>query len=149
MKLVSKTTLLIAGLYIAATTLPAFANTADDLKQAGSDSMITVKIKGKLAAEHITSAKDISVETNNGVVTLKGVTASNTEAAKAVEIAQSTNGVQKVDAENLTVVNSDQPLKDTYIAAKIKGAFIKHNLTASKSKSVPVTTVKVEVQECV
>ena len=146
MKIFSQYKPLIAGLMIAA-ALPAFAHGMENLRQEGSDGVITVKIKTKLAAENITSAKDISVETNNGIVILKGVVASETEAAKAIEIAGSTKGVQKVDTDNLTVANSTQPLKDIYSAAKIKGAFIKYNITAPTGKSVPVTTVKVEVKE--
>src|SRR5689334_14499005 len=118
MKTLSRPTLLFVAVFSLIAVSSAFANTKDNLAQTASDSVITVKIKGKLAAEKITSAKDISVETSNGIVTLKGIIDSEAEAAKAVEIAESTQGVQKVDSDNLTVANSTQPLKDIYLTAK-------------------------------
>jgi hyperosmotically inducible protein len=76
---------------------------------------------------------------------LKGVAQSDTEALKAVEIAESTDGVKNVDATQLRVAHSDQPLGDSFITAKVKGLFIKNNLTPDSQK-VPVTTVSVETQ---
>ena len=62
------------------------------------DSVITTKIKTKLAAEHPASAKHIKVDTDkNGVVWLSGTTDSQAEADKAVEIARSTEGVKAVN----------------------------------------------------
>jgi len=67
------------------------------------DSVITTKIKTKLAAEHPASAKHISVDTDkNGVVWLSGTTDTQAEADKAVEIARNTEGVKSVHAK-LTV----------------------------------------------
>lgn len=139
--------MLIAGLLVAS-TLPAFADTTTCVVcQGGRDAVITFKIKSKLAAENMTYAKNISVETHNAVVTLKGVTNSKMEAAKAVEIAEATKGVQNVEADNLIVANSDQPLKDAYITAKIHGIFIKYNLTSPRAKNIFLGDVEVEVQQ--
>lgn len=67
------------------------------------DSVITTKIKTKLAAEHPASAKHIKVDTDkNGVVWLSGTTDSQAEADKAVEIARNTEGVKSVNSK-LTV----------------------------------------------
>lgn len=67
------------------------------------DSVITTKIKAKLAAEHPASAKHIKVDTDkNGVVWLSGTTDSQAEADKAVEIARNTEGVKSVNTK-LTV----------------------------------------------
>jgi len=64
------------------------------------DSVITTKIKSKLAAEHPGSVKHISVDTDkNGVVWLSGTTDSQAEADKAVEIARNTEGVKSVNAK--------------------------------------------------
>lgn len=62
------------------------------------DSVITTKIKAKLAAKtHLGSLKDIKVDTDkNGVVWLSGTAHSQTEADKAVSIAQDTKGVVTV-----------------------------------------------------
>ena len=64
------------------------------------DSVITTKIKTKLAAEHLASAKHIKVDTDrNGVVWLSGTANSQAEADKAVEIARNTEGVKSVSSK--------------------------------------------------
>jgi len=63
------------------------------------DSVITTKIKTKLAAEHLASAKHIKVDTDkNGVVWMTGTASNQEEADKAVEIAQNTEGVKSVNS---------------------------------------------------
>ena len=67
------------------------------------DSVITTKIKSKLAAEHPGSVKHIKVDTDkNGVVWLSGTADTQADADKAVEIARNTEGVKSVHAK-LTV----------------------------------------------
>ena len=64
------------------------------------DSVITTKIKTKLAAEHLGSAKHIKVDTDkNGVVWLSGTANNQAEADKAVEIASNTEGVKSVNSK--------------------------------------------------
>ena len=61
------------------------------------DSVITTKIKTKLAAEHLGSAKHIKVDTDkNGVVWLSGTANNQAEADKAVALARDTEGVKSV-----------------------------------------------------
>jgi hyperosmotically inducible protein len=61
------------------------------------DSVITTKIKTKLAAEHLGSAKHIRVDTDkNGVVWMSGTANSQDEADKAVALARETEGVKSV-----------------------------------------------------
>ena len=62
------------------------------------DSVITTKIKTKLAAEHLGSAKHIKVDTDkNGVVWLSGTANSQGELDKALAIAHATEGVKSVN----------------------------------------------------
>jgi hyperosmotically inducible protein len=62
------------------------------------DSVITTKIKTKLAAEHLGSAKHIKVDTDkNGVVWMSGTANSQDEVDKAVAIARDTEGVKSVN----------------------------------------------------
>jgi BON domain len=61
------------------------------------DSVITTKVKSKLAADTRTSAIKISVETTNGVVALTGTVPTQSEKSAAEEIAKSTEGVKSVD----------------------------------------------------
>ena len=61
------------------------------------DSAITTKIKSKLAAEHLGSLANISVDTDkNGVVWMKGTVKDQAELDQAVRIAQNTEGVMTV-----------------------------------------------------
>jgi hyperosmotically inducible protein len=70
------------------------------------DSVITTKIKSKLAADHITSLGHIRVDTDaNGVVYLSGTAHSKDEITRAVEIARDTDGVRGV--HNSMVVKAD------------------------------------------
>ena len=62
-----------------------------------SDAAITTKVKAKFASNSTVSATKIHVDTDNGVVKLTGTAKSQDEAAKAAEIAKSTEGVASVD----------------------------------------------------
>jgi len=71
------------------------------------DSVITTKIKSKLAADHLTSLGHIRVDTDaNGVVYLSGTAHSKDEITRAVGIARDTDGVRGV--HNSLVVKSDE-----------------------------------------
>jgi hyperosmotically inducible protein len=64
------------------------------------DSVITTKIKTKLAAEHLASAAHIKVDTDrNGVVWMAGTANSQEEADHAVAIARETEGVKSVRSD--------------------------------------------------
>ena len=67
-----------------------------------SDSAITAKIKTKLAERHFGSLTDISVTTNNGVVTLSGSVSSEAARQQALDAARSSDGVMRVE-NDLTV----------------------------------------------
>ncbi len=100
MKIKFATTCFVIGMILT----PVVGYTADsDTDRSGpvtfvKDSVITTKIKTKLAAKtHLGSLKDIKVDTDkNGVVWLSGTAHSQTEADKAVSIAQETKGVVTV-----------------------------------------------------
>src|SRR5512141_1459632 len=63
------------------------------------DSVITTKIKTKLAAEHLGSAKHTKDDTDkNGVVWMTGTANSQDEVDKAVAIARNTEGVKSVNS---------------------------------------------------
>jgi hyperosmotically inducible protein len=71
------------------------------------DSVITTKVKSKLAADHITSLGRIRVDTDaNGVVYLSGSAHSQDAIDRAVEIARDTDGVRGV--HNALVVKPDE-----------------------------------------
>jgi hyperosmotically inducible protein len=61
------------------------------------DSVITTKVKSRLAAEHIKSLGRIHVDTDeNGVVWLRGTARSQEAADRAVSVARETEGVKDV-----------------------------------------------------
>lgn len=61
------------------------------------DSVITTKIKSKLAAENLASTTHIKVDTdNNGVVWLSGTAKTRAEVDQAVSIANNVEGVASV-----------------------------------------------------
>lgn len=61
------------------------------------DSVITTKVKAKLAEEKLASLESVRVDTDaNGAVSLSGNVKSRDEADKAVSIARETEGVTSV-----------------------------------------------------
>ena len=82
----------------------AFAGDESKSAQPMTDSMITTKVKAELAKDRDTKAKDIHVETKNGVVHLNGAVSSMAEKDKAEQDARSIDGV--VDVSNKLKVAS-------------------------------------------
>ncbi len=61
------------------------------------DSVITTKVKAKLAKDNLASTTHIKVDTdNNGVVWLSGTAKTKADVAKAISIANETEGVTSV-----------------------------------------------------
>jgi len=72
-----------------------------DSEQPVTDAWITTKVKTELGITEDVKAMDINVDTKDGMVTLTGVVASDTEVQKAVAAAKSVKGVRSVDASGL------------------------------------------------
>jgi hyperosmotically inducible protein len=70
------------------------------------DTWITTKVKSEFATSKGVRAKDISVSTTDGKVTLTGTATTQKEKARAVHIAKQVKGVKSVDASGLTVDSS-------------------------------------------
>ena len=64
-----------------------------------TDSLITTKVKAELIKDRDTKARHIDVDTQNGVVVLKGTVDSATEKQKAEQDARRVKGVLKVTNE--------------------------------------------------
>lgn len=78
--------------------------TNDTMQEAGdatSDTWITTKVKSALLAEDATSGMDIEVETNEGVVSLSGMVATEAEREMAISKAKGIKGVREVSADGL------------------------------------------------
>jgi hyperosmotically inducible protein len=107
-----------------------------------SDSVITTEIKANILKDKLVSSLDVSVETNNGIVTLSGQPKSSTEAERVIEIAYSTSGVKDIETSDFKIQGSDEPFKDAVITAKVKGVFAREKLFGDKQ--ISVTGVHVE-----
>jgi hyperosmotically inducible protein len=82
----------------------ATGNVAHDTKEAISDARVTSEVKLKFAADDTVKALNIDVDTDNGLVTLRGSVNSKAELNQAIKLAKSVDGVKKVVSE-LEIVN--------------------------------------------
>jgi len=102
-----KTTLAITCVILGSLVGSAVATAAEDSDSDRSspkafvkDSAITVKIKSKLAADHLTSLGRIHVDTDeNGVVWLSGTARSQKAIDKAISLASATKHVKSVHSD--------------------------------------------------
>ena len=69
---------------------------AGKLGETVSDGALTAKIKSKMALDDNVEARDINVDTANGIVTLTGVVASAEQRDRALRLARETEGVTNV-----------------------------------------------------
>jgi len=99
-KITAITTFLLAGAVLGASVAPVSADEDMDRshpKEFVRDSVITTKVKSKLAAQHLSSLANVHVDTDrDGVVWLSGTTHSREAADKAVEITRETANVRDV-----------------------------------------------------
>lgn len=111
-------------------------------QNAVDDTAITTKIRSQILLDKSLSNFKVGVTTTNGVVKLSGTVDSDSEVNNLVQIAESVDGVQDVDASQLQAKSSDQPTADTLITAKIKGMFVQKKLFTSSD--VAAMTIHVE-----
>lgn len=82
------------------------ASRARDAGAAISDGWITTRVKSTLLFSSNVSGRDIDVDTEDGVVRLKGQVASGAEKDLAVKLTEDIRGVAEVDASGLSVAAS-------------------------------------------
>lgn len=76
---------------------------ADDTGDTIDDAWITSKVKSQFLADQYIKGLNITVETNNNVVTLAGHAQSSQNRQRAIDIARGTKGVRSVQAAGLHV----------------------------------------------
>ena len=100
-------------------------------RRSAGDATINTAVKNKLAADPITSAAKIDVDTSNGVVTLSGAVPTTAEKAEAERIARNTQGVTQV-VNNITVERGESAnggtLSDAAILTSIKSQFVANGI---------------------
>jgi len=119
-----------------------------------SDTAITAQVKGKFATDDRLKGSDLSVTTNNGVVTLTGTAASSSAKEAAESLASNVSGVQRVNdqieapsaaselgskAKHATERTANA-LEDTAITADLKTKFAADSKT--KGSDISVSTQK-------
>jgi len=117
------------------------------VKMAASDATMTAAIKAKYAADHMLNPFDINVTTQNSVVVLSGQVDTDMQYQQAVTLAEATNSVKDVNAENLKVTKSNSPLRDLYVTAKVNGVILKENIM--KNDDVMYWPIKIETKNSV
>ncbi|KTD19928.1 BON domain-containing protein [Legionella londiniensis] len=112
---------------------PAAAQTAPN------DAALTNDIKAAMSDY----ADKVNVSVRQGVVYLAGELPSDTDYEKVIIMAESVKGVRDVNVDALTVKESQAPLYDTYITAKVKGLLIQKDIMGT---DIPSWTLSVETK---
>jgi hyperosmotically inducible protein len=112
------------------------------------DSVLTGKVKAALIADESTKARQIDVETFRGTVQLNGFVDSAEAKAAATRVANSVDGVKKVD-NNLSVNSgtartAGEVIDDGVVTSKVKAALVAD--TAVKAHEINVETREGVVQ---
>ncbi|WP_312582424.1 molecular chaperone OsmY [Atlantibacter hermannii] len=111
------------------------------------DSAITAKVKAALVDHENIKSTDISVETNNKVVTLSGFVESQAQAEEAVKVAKGVEGVDSV-SDKLHVRDGKSESKsdsakgyagDAATTSEIKAKFLADDIVPSRKVKVETT----------
>lgn len=100
------------------------------------DTALDSQVKSRLAADKTVSDLKITISTKSGVVSLIGKVNTDEEARKLIEITESTPGIKDTDTTHLIIEESKQPIMDTFLIAKVNGAFAREKLFGDKDISV-------------
>lgn len=107
------------------------------------DATITSKVKVALVENPATKARQINVDTRNGIVQLNGFVESSEAKSEAENAARTVSGVKSVE-NNLQVRNGERTmgnaLSDAEVTTKVKAALIADSRT--KAYQIEVTTYK-------
>jgi len=100
-------------------------NNLKEIEQNISDSVITTKITAKFAKNNDLNPLKISVNTEEGIVTLSGYVNDKQAFVDALRIAKATKGVKSVEIEDLIIKKVNTKFTDAYITAKVEAAILK------------------------
>ncbi len=112
------------------------------------DATITTKIKSSLTVDPTTKARQINVDSHDGVVQLNGYVDSAEERNVAERIARNTKGVRSVQ-DNLEVKTADRSFGDTVsdevLTARVKAALVADPATKARDITVKVNNGNVQL----
>lgn len=107
------------------------------------DSATTAKVKSALVDDKAIKSTDISVKTDNGVVTLSGFVGSQAEAEQAVAVATKVEGVKSVSDKLHTKDSKSASVKsyagDTATTTSIKAKLLADDIVPSRMIKVETT----------
>ena len=107
-----------------------------------SDSALTTKVKTALADDRAVKARDIEVETRDGVVQLSGFVDSEDASTAAVMRARAVDGVAEV-RNDLSIRTDDrpaqEPVSDTVIASRVRDSLGNVKLADDSDVNVEVS----------
>lgn len=107
------------------------------------DSSITAKVKAALVDHESIKSTDISVKTDNKVVTLSGFVESQAQAEQAVSVAKGVEGVASVSDKLHVRDGKNQSMKgyagDTATTSEIKAKLLADDLVPSRKVKVETT----------
>jgi hyperosmotically inducible periplasmic protein len=106
------------------------------------DAALTERVKTALASDRALAAREIEVETRDGVVQLSGFVNSEDQRTAALMRARSVQGVQEV-RNDLSLRNdtrsTHRPVADTVIAAKVRDSLKGAELSSDSDVNVEVS----------
>jgi len=113
------------------------------------DEVLTGKVKAALIQDDTTKARQINVESHNGVIQLSGFVATDDEKARAAQLAKGIEGVRQVrnDIVVREAVASNTlgtEIDDATLTAKVKAELIGNETT--KARDIQVETQRGVVQ---
>ncbi|RPH27868.1 periplasmic protein [Citrobacter youngae] len=107
------------------------------------DSTITAKVKAALVDHESIKSTDISVETEQKVVTLSGFVTSQAQAEEAVKVAKGVEGVTSVSDKLHVRDSKDTSVKgyagDTAITSEVKAKLLADDIVPSRKVKVETT----------
>ncbi len=102
-----------------------YANNLKEIKQEISDSVITTKITAKFTENTNLNPLKISIDTEEGVVTLSGFVKDKQAFVDALRLAKNTTGVKTVQANELYIKKVNTAFTDAFITARVETAVLK------------------------
>lgn len=112
---------------------PLHASNLKELEQEINDSVITAKITAQFAKSNTINPLKISVDTQDGVVTLSGYVKNKQAFVDALRISSNTRGVKDVKDNELYIKKVNLTLTDALITARVETAVLKAKVLDDES----------------
>ncbi len=115
------------------------------------DTVVTGRVKAALTDDEVTKARDIKVQTYQGIVQLSGFVNTNEEKSRAGEVARNIEGAKEVrndiEVQSRTAERSaGEVVDDGVITARVKAALIDNPTTKARQINVDTRNGVVQLQ---